>query len=59
MAKTPKPLNKRTDIIVIVPKQDELFWIGVAFGFEFGKPDRRRCEPAPRTCRARRLVAGS
>ena len=29
-----------TDVLVIVPKVDELYWVGAAFDFDFDKPDR-------------------
>jgi SAM-dependent methyltransferase/nucleoside phosphorylase len=35
-----KHMTAASDVIVIVPKQDELYWLGLAFGFDFTTPDR-------------------
>lgn len=33
-------MNNITDIVIIVPKHDELYWLGLALSYEFVEPDR-------------------
>ncbi len=35
-----KAMTVTTDVLIIVPKQDELYWLGLAFAFDFTSPDR-------------------